>query len=158
MCVVIDINTLPPVFNPGCKLHNEFAPVKDWIAAGLGFVVFGGTNYKAELGRAFRYLRLIRQMRDGGQAVSIRDDAVDLLEESVKRKTRQTNCDDQHIIALLGASRCSLLCSGDRRSFKFVKDRKLYPKGMSRVSVYTSGRNKKLLIKMSKNSLKNVEN
>lgn len=157
MCIVVDINALALVFSPESKKHAEFSPVRKWVEEGRGFVVYGGTSYKAELAETYRYLRLIRQMRDGGQAVSIRDSVVDALEEDVRQKTQGTQCNDQHIIGLLGAARCSLLCSGDSRSFKFVKDRRLYPKGMPRVRVYSSSRNANLLVTMAKGSLTNVE-
>jgi hypothetical protein len=62
MCIVIDVNTLASVFNPETEKHEEFSPVKRWIEGGKGFVIYGGTKYKAELQKTFRYLRLIRQM------------------------------------------------------------------------------------------------
>lgn len=133
MCVVIDLNTLAPVFSEACDKHTEFGAVKRWIEDGKGFLVYGGSKYKAELRGAFRYLKLIRQMKDAGKAIPIRDAAVDQLEEQVRTKTKGADCDDQHVIALLGASKCGLLCSEDSRSFRFVKDRMLYPAGMPRV-------------------------
>jgi hypothetical protein len=157
MCIIIDVNSLPPVFSGACAKHPEFAPVMAWIDAGLGVAVIGGTKYKAELAKAGRYLRLIRLMRDGGKAIYIRDEAVDHLEEKIRTKTRRTACNDQHIIALLGASHCPLLCSADALSFRFVKKRSLYPKGMPRVKVYTSSRNRALLVPMNKMALTNVE-
>jgi hypothetical protein len=157
MCIVVDINTLALVFNHESKEHAEFSPVKKWIEEGRGFLVYGGTKYKNELKKTFRYLRFIRQMRDGGQAISICDSVVDKLEEEVRRNMQGAECDDQHIIALLGAARCSLFCSGDLRSFKFVKDRRLYPRGMHRVRVYSSSKNSDLLVTTSKSSLRNVE-
>jgi hypothetical protein len=157
MCIVIDINTLASVFSIESEKHAKFSPVKKWIEEGRGFVVYGGSKYKAELAKTFRYLRLIRQMRDGGQAIAIRDAAVDAFEEDVREKTQGTPCNDQHVIALLGAARCLLLCSGDSRSFKFVKDRRLYPRGMPRVRVYSSSRNANLLVTTTKSSLTNVE-
>jgi hypothetical protein len=96
-------------------------------------------------------------MQVAGKAVAIRDSEVDKREEYVRQKTQGTPCNDQHIIALLGASRCSLFCSGDSRSFKLVKSRSLYPKGMPTVKVYTSSRNAgALLVTTSKTSLTNV--
>jgi hypothetical protein len=147
MCIVIDINALAMVFNEDNARHSDFSFVKAWIDGRCGFVVYGGTKYKKELSVTVRFMRLLRLLRDAGQAVSIRDDAVDDIEEMVREKTNGTTCDDQHIIALLGASRCSLLCSADSRSFKFVKNRQLYPKGSPVVRIYTSARNKNLLKK-----------
>lgn len=145
MCIVVDTNTLAPVFNDTCERHPEFVHVKDWIEKGHGFLVFGGTKFKGELQKAYRYLRLVRQMKDSGHAVAIRDDVVDAEEKRVKALTSGTDCDDQHIIGLLSASRCPLVCSGDARAYPYLRDRNLYPNGMARVRIYSSGRNQSLL-------------
>lgn len=157
MCIVIDINALAMVFNESSLRHKEFVFVKTWIENGLGFVVYGGTKYKSELAAAFKYMRLLRQMRDAGQAISICDNAVDEIESEVLRLTGDTDCDDQHVIALLAAARCSLLCSVDTRSFVFVKDRNLYPKGIPKVKIYSSKRNRALLKRSLPALLLNVE-
>lgn len=145
MCIVVDINTLAPVFNETCERHPDFVHVKVWIEKRHGFLVFGGTKFKEELHKAYRYLRLVRQMKDSGHAVAIRDDVVDTEEERVKELTAGTGCDDQHIIGLLCASRCPLVCSGDARAYPYLRDRNLYPDGMARVRIYSSGRNQSLL-------------
>ena len=155
MCIVVDINTLAPVFSEGCVRNPDFFAIKEWINAGKGFLVYGGTKYKKELGKK-RYLRLIRQMKDAGRAVPIRDDVVDSMEATLLTKTKGMKCDDQHIIALLGASWCPLLCSADLRSFDYIKDRSLFPSGMPQVRIYTSARNADLLKRMSRNMLKNL--
>lgn len=147
MWVVIDINTLAPVFNEESERHEEFVHVKHWIESGRGRLVYGGSTFKGELRKAYRYLRLVRQMKDSGLAVAIRDDVVDAAEEKVKDLTNGTDCDDQHIIALLGASRCPLLCSEDVQSYKYVRNRALYPADMPRVRIYSSSRNRKLLLR-----------
>jgi hypothetical protein len=156
MCIVVDINTLAPVFSETCDKHAEFRPVKEWIDGGRGVLVFGGTEYKRELARTFRYMRLVRQMKDAGKAVAIRDDVVDAIEIDVRTKTRGQRCDDQHIIALLGASRCPLFCSDDLRSYNYVKQRSLYPAGMPKVRIYSSSKNSRMLKLMSPSILKNL--
>ena len=156
MCIVVDINTLAPVFNEACDRHPDFAHVKNWIDEGHGFLVFGGTKFKEELGKAYRYLRLIRLMKESGQAVAIQDDVVDAEEKRVKALTDGTTCDDQHIIGLLSASRCPLVCSEDERAYPYLRDRTLYPDGMTRVRIYSSRRNRSLLNRpMARTRLKN---
>lgn len=156
MCIVVDINTLSPVFNSSCEEHSEFVHVKNWIDKGYGFLVFGGTKFKKELMKTERYLRLIRKMKDAGFAVAIQDDIVDKEEERVKALTDGTDCDDQHIIGLLCASRCPLVCSKDARSYKYLTDRSLYSNKMARVRIYSSSRNTSLLKRpISQTKLKN---
>ena len=157
MCIVIDINTLSKVFNESDNDHSSFCCVKEWINSNSGFLVFGGTKYKEELKKAIKYLKIIRLLKDGGRAISIKDDVVYKLALTIIQKTLNTDCDDPHIIALLGASRCSLLCSTDIRSFPFVKNKSLYPDNMPKVRIYSSARNKSLLKKSDPSSLSNVD-
>lgn len=147
MAIVIDTNCLSCVFSEDNALHGEFASVAEFVTNGQGRVIYGGSTYKKELAKLYRVLRLIGALRKGGRAVPIKDSAVDSLEVIVKEKTAGTDCDDAHIIALLSASNCGLLCSSDRRSFPFVQDRSLYHKDNCRVRIYTSSRNRDLLIK-----------
>jgi hypothetical protein len=156
MTIVVDINVLPCVFNPSNQKHSEFFHVANWIKRGSGHLVFGGSKYKAELALMPRYLKLVRGLKDAGKAVSIDDLEVDKQETLVTNETKGTICDDPHIIALLGVSRCPLLCSEDSRSFQFIKMRALYPKGSPRVRVYSGARNKNLLCNTTISSLANV--
>jgi hypothetical protein len=156
MCIVIDINTLSMVFNEANTRHAEFSAVKDWIHSRNGVVVYGGTKYKEELAKTEKFMRLLRLLRDSGKAITIVDDVVDAIESTVKTLTKNTDCDDPHIIALLGAARCPLLCSVDNRSFPFIKDKTLYPKGTPLVRIYTSPRNRNLLKKIDPVCLMNV--
>lgn len=152
--MVIDSNSFTAVFEPDCKDHAEFSPVKCWIENGKGAIVFGGTKYKNELG--FRRMRLVRYMAETGLAISIRDDVVDEIEKFVIAKTSGTGCNDQHIIALLAAARCGLLCSLDKKSFSYIKNKKFYPKDAVRVRIYSSSKNAGLLVKIACDSFSNV--
>lgn len=156
MCIVVDINTLAPVFNETCDRHREFVHVKNWIESGKGILVYGGTKFKEELHATYRYLRLIRQMKDSGKAIAIQDNEVDAAEKKIKEQTKNTDCDDQHIIALLRVSRCPLLCSEDARSYKYIQNRTFYPKGSPKVRIYSSSKNQTLLKPLCRDLLRNT--
>ena len=145
MAIVIDTNILAKLFDCENIDHPNFAPVLLWIDRRKGFLLFGGTIYLEELKKAGRYLKLINQLRTAGKAFRINCEAVDHLHSQVLPRTAGTKCNDSHIIALLAASKCSLLCTEDAASIKFMKDKSLYPKGMIRVKIYSSIRNSKLL-------------
>lgn len=145
MCIVIDANVFGAVFSEDDQRHEEFAPVKEWIMSGRGAMVYGGTKYKKEILEAPRRQRFVRLLRDSGKAIAIADCTVDQRHAEVERLTQSTDCDDQHIVALLGVSRCPLLCSGDKRSFAHIKNRDLYPKGAPKIKIYSSSRNSRLL-------------
>lgn len=145
MCIVVDINTLAPVFNEQCQDHAAFAPVRMWILYGKGCLVYGGTKFKNELVRALRYLKLIRKLKDAHKACEIDATVVDAKETVVIEQTEGTDCDDQHIIALLSVSGCMLFCSADGRAVPYLHDRRFFPNRRQRPRVYRSARNADLL-------------
>ena len=155
MPIVIDANTFAMVFDSNNALHVEFSPVKEWIVRGDGFLLFGGTKFMEEMKQSRERLRLIRELKDTGKAIEIITATVDELEAKILEKTSQTKCNDQHIIALLAAARCDLLCSLDTDSFLFIKDKSLYPKGMRKVRIYSSSKNRELLKPAKKTKISN---
>ena len=158
MCVVIDTNCLSRVFCADNSDHLEFLPIKNWIECEEGRIVYGGSKYREELLRAPSYLNLLVQYGKARKTVLIKDNVVDKYEKEVSEKLgKETKCDDQHIIALLIASKCPLLCSVDERSFEFVKNPSLYPKKFRRPKIYSSSRNSDLLKKTGVN-LKDIKN
>lgn len=157
MCIVIDICALASVFKKDSQKHPDYKPVYEYIYNGNGCVVYGGKKYKSELAKAERYLNVIRQLSTAGKAIAISDAKVNKLERDIIKKTKSTNCDDQHIIALLDASCCSLLCSCDSRSFEHVKNRALYTSNL-KVRIYTSFRNKDLITKRKQLSPSDIKN
>lgn len=156
MCIVVDLNSLPNVFCPDSKKHADFKPVHDWIIHGKGYAVYGGTKYKVELGKSYRYLKLFRQLKETRRAIEVRQDAVDARESELLSTTKGKGCDDQHIIAILCVSGCLLLCSEDKRSFKFVKNRCYYGKGRPKPRIYQSPKHKFLLCDENIVHLRNI--
>lgn len=147
MAIVIDVNVFPCVFDIQSEHHAQFAPIKAWIERRDGFLIYGGSKFKDELLQSYRRARLVRTLRDAGCAVEISTLAVDALEAEIRVKVAGTKCNDPHIIALLATAKCALLCSWDKESFPFIKDRSLYPGGSPKVRIYTSLRNASLLKK-----------
>lgn len=156
MSIVIDVNAFSMVFDVVNSEHKDFAPIKAWLESGGGFLIYGGTKYIKELTECYRHLRLVRQLRDAGIAVEIKASVVDEIERGVVKGTTGTACNDQHIIALLAASHCSILCSRDSSSFEFIKDRSLYPKGSPKVRIYCSRRNVGLLRRYRRTDIRNA--
>jgi hypothetical protein len=147
MCIVIDINTLASVFSESAEDHCKFAPVADWILNGRGFLVYGGTKYMRELHKTKKYLDFVKQLQVARKAVVIDQLAVDKREKEIISITVDTDCDDQHIIAIHCVSGCRLLCSKDSRSYKFVRNRMNYPKGVKRPAIYCGRRSNSRLLR-----------
>ena len=156
MCVVVDINALCFVF--GEDAHGLFAPIKNWITNGNGFFVFGGDKYIQELYKTQKYVKIIRLLNDKGRVRIIKKDVVNRKESELRMKIGCSDCDDHHIIAILDSSGCRLLCSVDKRSFRFVKDRTNYTDN-KRPKIYSGIRQTKLVEFLERDgcNLKNID-
>ena len=156
MCIVIDTNTLALVFNQNTVGHEEFEPVRKWVTTGPGHVVYGGTKYKEELSRAYRYLRMFRLLKDARRACEIDQNMVDVEHARLDQKTAGTGCNDQHIIAIFVVSACRLFCSHDTCADKYIRDKSLYPKKHPPPSIYRTSKHVHLLCKKYIVKLRNV--
>lgn len=114
MCIIIDTCALSRVFSKDDNKHKEFAPVLRWIIGGPGFVVYGGSKYFEELGRASHYLSLLTELRRSGRAKVVDRHAVD-SEQAIVEELVPPSCNDSHIIAIVRASGCRLICTDERR-------------------------------------------
>jgi len=158
VCIVLDANVFASVFSVDSALHHQFKPVLDWITkkGTGGRVVFGGTKYKRELAEAPKYRRIFLQLKNAGRAVEINQDRVDARETELLMVTRGTDCDDQHLIAILCVSGCMLVCSLDRRAYCHIRNRHNY-RGRRKVpKIYNSARHRRLLHRGNVVELRNV--
>lgn len=128
MCIVIDTNTLSPVFSESNHLHHLFRPVLEWVMTGRGFIVYGGSTYIAELAKVASVLRLFVEFERARRVTKIRNDLVDNHEIAVRKLEPDPSFNDPHIVAILRASGCRLVCTSDKKSHPFLKRRALYLK------------------------------
>ena len=145
MCIVVDTNVIPSVFNPQSADHQEFQPVFAWIAHGRGKMVYGGTKYIEELNKFTKYNSLLAELRRIRKIVLVDKASVDSIQEEVSQKIKHKDFNDQHIIAIVIVSGCKLVCSNDKKSYPFVKKKSLYPNGAQRPKIYSSRRHTNLL-------------
>jgi hypothetical protein len=145
MCIIIDSCCFSSVFNSSNSDHNEFRPVLQWIVVGKGKLVYGGSKYREELRRASRYLFFFGQLTRAGKAVKIPSNIVDEIEVGVKAQECNPNFNDQHIVAIVIASKCRLICTKEEASVPFFKDSRFYPRGFRRPRIYKSSSNTSLL-------------
>lgn len=145
MCIVVDINTMASVFDINCSQHKDFKPVLDWVIKGRGKIVYGGTKYIEELNKVKKYIPIIGQLKKAGKAIEVDKNEVDLWHSYVEKKENDPDFDDPHIVGLMIASKCLVVCTKDARSFKFLKKKELYPKWAKRPKIYCSLKNINLL-------------
>jgi hypothetical protein len=137
MCIVVDINSFPSVFDTASTLHSEYAPVLRWVIEGRGKLVCGGTKYWDELEKLAKYVKLINQLQRAGKLVKVENIAVDQKMKQLQAICNDSDFDDPHIAALLIVSGCKVICTEDKRSYPYITRREWYPKHADIPKIYT---------------------
>lgn len=143
MCIVLDVNIFSETFDVNNPSHNEFKPVYDWIYFGKGKVIVGGTKYFSEL--KFRYLNIIGELKKINKVVLVDNQIVDFETDKVSKLLTHKDFDDPHLVALLRASGCKLICSNDSRGYKFFTHSLFFKPASKKPKIYSSISHKKLL-------------
>jgi hypothetical protein len=120
MCVIIDSNCLAMVFDHDNKQHSRFVPVWNWVN-GKGCMVYGGTKYMEELQKLPRYLAIVVELRKTRHAIPVQTKTVDRIAATLKREYPDPKFNDQHIVALVIASRCVVVCTDDKKAISYLK-------------------------------------
>jgi hypothetical protein len=146
MCLVIDANTIPRVFDPQNSEHSEFRPVLEWIITGKGKVVYGGTTYYEEVGGKHlqRFMGILIELGKRGKTVVLKTSVVDQEQLVVASIIPDKEFDDKHIAAIIRVSGCKVFCSRDKRAIPYLKSSKLF-KAKDKPRFYTSSKNSNLL-------------
>ncbi len=144
MCIVIDINALPCVFNEESECHDEFEPVERWILKGKGKIIIGGKKYMDELRKMPDYLKFFKDLEKRGKVVPLDNDEVNEREKEIESKVNDSKCDDPHIMAIIAVSKCKVL--SDKRSYKYIKNQAFYPEGVNRPKIYSKSKCENLLV------------
>ena len=126
MCLVIDTCCIPPVFDRNNQNHPTFAPILEWITRGNGRMIYGGTKYNEELGRAARYLRFVGELNRKGRTIQMPKQDVDAIAEKLKERIRHPAFNDEHLVALVIASRCCVVCTNDTTAIMYLRRPDLY--------------------------------
>ncbi len=143
--LIIDANTWSPVFDCKNATHKNFCSIKDYVLSKPKTLAWGGTKYIEELKKSGSYLKLYNELSKAGYAISFCNAKVDQLELNVTNLANDKKFDDPHILALQIASKAPVIVTADKRSHRFLKLKRLYPKNHPRPKLYTSSRNKALL-------------
>jgi hypothetical protein len=117
MCLVIDANCFGLVF---AKAKNGFTPIRTWIEQGDGCMIYGGTKYNREL-RDGGALPFVAELSRGRKAANVPTDTVDQIAAQLKAKFPESKFNDEHIVALVVASRCCVVCSNDQTAIAYLK-------------------------------------
>lgn len=147
MCLIIDVNAIGSVLNPRSDDHSEFEPIHNWIIHGKGKIIWGGTKYRDEL-KGGKYLSLLTRLGTQRKTVKIAQEKVDEIESQLKincQGSKFHGFNDHHIIALIIASKCKIICTKDDESDRFLKNSSLYPNDIGVPSIYRNASHKHLI-------------
>lgn len=130
------------VFDSSNANHEEFKPVKEWLFEGKGKIIYGGTKY---INENLKYTKLFSELRKIGKAVFVSNTLVDEEENYVSEIIEDPDFDDQHLVALLRASKCKVICSLDARAYPFFQHNCFFSPANKKPKIYSGIRNKRLL-------------
>lgn len=146
MCIVIDVNAFASVFEKSASDHADFAPVLRWIQSGCGKLIYGGTTYFKELKYSRKYVGFIVELHRAGKAIDIHSSIVDREEKRLRKLVKDADFDDPHIVAIVIASMCRLVCTKDKRSHQHLLNKRLYPSRVRVPKIYSGSQNATLLV------------
>jgi hypothetical protein len=136
MCLIIDTCCLATVFDGDSRQHAKFEPVLSWIQ-GKGRMIYGGTKYNTELGKASKYLAYVVELARSGRAIRIPDETVDTIAASLKVQVADPEFNDEHILTLVITSQCCVVCTQDKVAMAFLKRADLFPQGSGRPKIFS---------------------
>ena len=123
---ILDTNCFSHVFNRADVRHNDFSPFLEWLISGSGYLVYGGTKYKDELQKATKYLKLFSILNQYNKAIPYNSKLIDQEMERIVKQVNNTTFDDPHLAAIVVITKSRVICSGDSRSFSFLKRKDIY--------------------------------
>jgi hypothetical protein len=144
MCIIIDTNVFGPVFDSKNAQYNEFEPIFDWVYNGKGKFIYGGSKYLEELSGT-KFLSIFVQLNKIGKAIAVKEDLVDRETDKVKKLLSHKNFNDQHLVGLVLASGCILICSLDKKSYPFITNKIFYKSPQKKPKIYSGRKNANLL-------------
>jgi hypothetical protein len=124
MCIVVDADTLPSLFNCDSSMYGEIEPVLHWIEDKGGKFVYGGTTYRRQLNEIPRCHGILNEYERKGKVVIIdkkNDSCVDVIEQMLVERIIGRIFDDHHVVSIIIVSGCRLICSFDKGLSRLVR-------------------------------------
>ena len=157
MCVIIDKNFFKSVFEKESENHDDFEPLYRWISEGDGRIVYGGSKYKEELNQSTKYLKIFKYFDTKRRVIKIPDEEVDEIQKIISKELDENikpyiskhdfdeNYNDPHIVSIVIASKCRIVCTNDGGLSDFLKMPQFYPEGVDIPKIYKHKSNKNLI-------------
>ena len=142
MCLVIDTCCFGLVFEPKAERHRKFVPVLNWITEGKGRMIYGGTRYNTELRHATKVFGIVIELGKQRRTIKLANEKVDPIARALKRKFPERKFNDEHIVALVIASKCCVVCTDDDAAISYLKRPDVFSgyAGVDRPKIYKGHR------------------
>jgi hypothetical protein len=137
VCVIIDTNTIPLVFNTKSTGHHRFAPIYSWIHRGDGRIVYGGKKYADELKGMTSFLRLFEDYARQGKVVRANDKLVNSFAAKAKSKEKSKRFNDEHLVGIVAATHCRIICTDDLEAVPFLTRKSFYKAPTKAPKIYS---------------------
>lgn len=145
MCLILDTNVFSAFFDPKNDKHDDFIPALHWVVYGKGKLVYGGTKYKNEMRKSWKYISFFASLQRAGKVVLVCDADVDRYEVDIKKIEPNKDFDDPHLVAIVLASECKVICTNDKRALAYLKRTDFYKGKIKKPKIYQSKQNSTLL-------------
>jgi len=143
MCIIVDTNVMPSVLD---TKNLDYFPVYDWIVNNNGKFVYGGTKYLSELRINKKFLAFLVELGKKNKTYVADKKVVDELQVKIENQVTNKDFDDPHLIAIVIATGCKLICSDDKRADKFIKNKSIFKEYNAKSpSIYRKQKHYKLL-------------
>jgi len=143
MCIIVDTNVMSCVLD---KNNQDYFPVFDWVVNKNGKFVYGGTKYLNELSKQKKFLSFLVELGKLNKTFIANKKVVDDLQVKIENSVTNSDFDDPHLIAIIIATKCKLICSEDSRADKFLKSKQVFNIFDAKIpSIYRKAKHKRLL-------------
>jgi hypothetical protein len=131
------------VFEGANTQHHKYAPVLNWVLKGKGRMIYGGTKYNAELAKMpGRIFGIVAELSKARRTIQLPNETVDAIAAQLKIRFIDPDFNDEHIVALVNASRCCVVCTNDNGAITYLKQADVAP---SRPKIYRGHKSHKKL-------------
>jgi len=106
-------------------------------------MIYGGTKYNVQLGKVRReILGLVKELSKARKTVVMPAKRVDQIAAELKIRFPEQEFDDEHIVAIVIASKCRVVCTYDKGAMKYLRDPDVFRPyaGVKRPSIYSGAK------------------
>ncbi len=99
----------------------------------------------SELSKIPKFIPILRFLREMNKVYIGNKENIDRIQSEIEALNHDPDFDDPHLPAIVIDTKCKIICSEDKRSIPFVRDRKFYPNDFTPPMYFTKSSNKNLL-------------